>query len=83
MPDLLEMFPDPKDFLALEPDEWAGILIEIIPGVSEPSYGFVTQRFTEPMFSPHRGGYEPGRRDEIELVIAEAILWLMNQEPPQ
>ena len=49
MPTLLEIFPDARQLLALEPEELAGALIEIIPGVSQ-SAGFMAENFTAQVF---------------------------------
>jgi hypothetical protein len=35
MPTLLEIFPDGRQLLALEREELAGVLIEIVPGISQ------------------------------------------------
>src|ERR1700730_12569222 len=52
MPTLLEIFPDPKDLLALEREELAGILIEIVPGISQAA-GFMIDNLTEQVFLRH------------------------------
>lgn len=78
MATLLAIFPDMADLLALEPEELAGVLVEIIPGVSQPA-GFVVNNFTNPMFPPQGGGYPPGAMDEIAVALAEALSWLVNQ----
>ncbi len=78
MPTLLAIFPDVTDLLALEPEELAGVLLEIIPGISQ-SAGFTLGDFTAPMFPPQGGGYPPGAQDEIAVALAEALSWLVNQ----
>ena len=78
MTTLLTIFPDVTDLLALEPEELAGVLVEIIPGLSQ-SAGFTLGDFTAPMFPPHGGGYPPGAQNEFVVALAEALLWLENQ----
>ena len=78
MPTLLAIFPDMTELLALEPEELAGVLLEIIPGVSQ-SAGFVLGNFTAPMYPPQGGGYPPGAQDQIVVALAEALSWLVNQ----
>jgi len=48
----LKIFPDARQLPVLEPEELAGALIEIIPGVSQ-SAGFMIENFTAQVF-PHR-----------------------------
>lgn len=78
MTTLLTIFPDVTDLLALEPEELAGVLVEIIPGLSQPA-GFALGDLTTPMFPPQGGGYPPGAQDEITVALAEALSWLVNQ----
>ncbi len=78
MATLLAIFPDMADLLALEPEELAGVLVEIIPGVSQ-SAGFTLGDLTAPMFPPQGGGYPPGAQDEIAVALTEALSWLVNQ----
>ena len=78
MPTLLAIFPDMTELLALEPEELAGVLLEIIPGVSQ-SAGFLLGNFTAPMYPPQGGGYPPGAQDQIVVALAEALSWLVNQ----
>ena len=71
MPTLLEIFPDARQLLALEPEELAGALIEIIPGVSQ-SAGFMIENFTVQVFPQRGGGYGPGIFQEVVLALAFA-----------
>ncbi len=74
METLLTFCPNSKDLLALQPEELAGILVEIIPPISQGA-GFVIQTLTEQVF-PREGGYPRGMNDEVVGVIAEALSWL-------
>lgn len=78
MPNLLEIFPEPKHLLAVTPEELAGVLIEIIPSISQRS-GFVFNQFFEQVFPPHGGGYPPVTQAEVAVVLAEALSWLITQ----
>lgn len=82
MPTLLEIFPDARQLLALEPEELAGVLIEILPGVSQ-SAGFMIDSLTAQVFPPHphlQGrGYGHGISEEVVLAFAEALSWLETQ----
>jgi uncharacterized protein (TIGR02391 family) len=77
VPTLLTTLPRPDDLLALMPEELAGILIEIIPRVSQRS-GFLIDHFIEQLFPLH-GGYPPQSRDAIAVALAEALSWLVTQ----
>ncbi len=77
-PALSAIFPDVKDLLALEPEELAGILIELIPGVSQQA-GFLLEDFTTPLFPPQGGLYPPAAQERIAVAIAEALSWLQTQ----
>jgi hypothetical protein len=79
MATLLEIFPDARELLALEPEELAGVLIELLPGISQES-GFQFGNLTEPVFRPLQGnGYGPGIFHEVALALAEALSWLEAQ----
>jgi uncharacterized protein (TIGR02391 family) len=75
---LLTVFPEPKDLLALEPEELAGVLVEIIPGVSQ-SAGFMIDALLAQIFRSHGGSYPPGAQGEIAQALAEALSWLETQ----
>jgi uncharacterized protein (TIGR02391 family) len=79
MTTLLQMFPDPKDLLALGPEDLAGALMEVIPGVSQ-SPGFQHANLLSEINPPHGGGYAPGPKlDECSRALSEAIAWLEVQ----
>jgi uncharacterized protein (TIGR02391 family) len=77
MPTLLEIFPDPQDLLALQPEELAGILlIEFVPDISESEDGFRFAKIkaqVEESYPRGRGLYE------IVLALTEALSWLETQ----
>jgi hypothetical protein len=51
MPTLLEIFPDARELLALEPEDLAGVLIELLAGTSQSS-GFMLENLTDQFFAP-------------------------------
>jgi uncharacterized protein (TIGR02391 family) len=80
MPSVLStIFPEPKDFFALEPEDLAGILVELIPGVSQEPGGFMLENFMTPMFPPEGSGYPPAAQGEVAVALAEAMSWLETQ----
>ena len=64
--------------LALEPEELAGILVELMPEVSQQS-GFLLDSFMTPNFPPQGGGYPPAVQGEMAVALAEALSWLQAQ----
>src|SRR5271165_6475936 len=78
MPTLLEIFPDARQLLALEREELADVLIEIVPGISQ-SAGFMINNLTDQVFTGQGNGYGPGIFQEVVLALAEALSWLENQ----
>jgi hypothetical protein len=75
---LLSLFPKPDDVLALTPEDFGGVIIELMPpllqnGMFNPA-ALIAQvyQFVGP-------SYPPGSRRAVELAIAEAISWLVTQ----
>jgi len=62
----------------MEPEELAGILVEIIPGVSQ-SAGFLLEDLLNPFFPAQGGGYPQSAQANIVLALAEALSWLKTQ----
>ena len=83
---LLEIFPDGRQLPALEPEELAGPLIEIIPGVSQSAWLY-DREFHRADFPPQGGGYGPGIFQEVVLAFADASsktqgFGVQNATPP-
>src|SRR5438105_9773382 len=73
MPTLGEIFPDPQQLLALQPEELAGVLIEI-------GDFRLFKNLKAQVFSSSQGGDQTGwLADEVELALAEALSWLETQ----
>jgi uncharacterized protein (TIGR02391 family) len=78
MPNLLEVLPTAELLLALEPEELAGVLIEVIPGGMQND-NFHIGDLTYQVFPPAGNGYPGAVHRKVVLAIAEAVSWLENQ----
>jgi hypothetical protein len=83
-PTLLELCPEPRDLLALEPEELGAILMEVIPGVEQHA-GFMIGDLTRQLYSELGlpGGYYPrhvpNQPEEVNEVIGGALSWIETQ----
>jgi len=77
---LLQIFPDPKDLLALEPEELGGVLLEVVPGIMQ-SAGFTETPLVDQLYAVNGPSYPNNHqvRQQVIMAIAEAINWLVNQ----
>ncbi len=72
-----DLIPDPSSVLALEPEELAGVALELLnsPGPDDPPRlhptSFVSDRTM--------GKYPEGQRKEIEFALMEAWQWLVQE----
>ena len=77
MTTLAELIPDPNSVLALEPEELAGIALELLTssGPNKPS------RLHPSSFTSREtiGQYPEGRRSEIECALMEGWQWLLQE----
>lgn len=77
MTTLAELIPDPSSLLALEPDEIAGVALELLAasGPNEPS------RLHPSNFTSRDtiGKYPDNRREEIECALMEGWTWLLQE----
>lgn len=79
MATLLDILPNTDDLLALEPEELAGILLEVLPGMMQ-SAGVVFSRIEQDVYPPlGPGGYDRMQSEDVSLVLAEALSWLETQ----
>jgi uncharacterized protein (TIGR02391 family) len=74
---LLTIFPDPKDLLAVEPEDLGGIVLEIAPGVMQNEM-FRIDNFIYPLYPGAQTAYPLGSRREVMNALAEAISWLLR-----
>ena len=75
---LLTLFPAPTDILALEPEDLAGVLLEIAPTVTQNNL-FSVHAFSSQLYMGAWPSYPQGSQRPVELAIAEAISWLETQ----
>ncbi|MBA3527667.1 MAG: TIGR02391 family protein [Sphingomonas sp.] len=78
MAHLGDVFAGPAELLGIEPEELAGVLLEVIPSVTQRGM-FVWQNFTEQVFPPGGGGWPRSGFSDVAQAIAEALNWLMSQ----
>jgi hypothetical protein len=78
MPSLLDVFPNPDDLLALEPEELGGVLLEAVPDVMQNEL-ICIEYLAEPLFRLPVGSYPAGYHRPVSLAIAEAVSWLIGQ----
>jgi hypothetical protein len=69
---LLSLFPKPEDVLALTPEDFGGVIIELMPpllqnGLFNPA-ALIAQ--ANQLVGP---SYPPGSQRAVELAVAEAI----------
>jgi hypothetical protein len=77
MTTLAELIPDPEAVLALEPEEIAGVALELLSssGPNEPSR-LHPSSFTS---SQTIGDYPGNRKEEIEFALIEGWQWLVQE----
>lgn len=77
MATLSDLIPDPSSVLALEPEELAGVALELLTssGPNEPSR-LHPSSFTSPQTI---GSYPEGQRQEIEYLLMEGWHWLIQE----
>lgn len=75
---LIQAFPGPKDLLAVRPEELAGVLIEVLPGLMQ-SVGFTFGALEQIFYPPHGGSYGRQEIEPVTLALAEALAWLEQQ----
>lgn len=77
MTTLADLVPDPDSVLALEPEELAGVALELLSssGPDEPSR-LHPSSFTSPQTI---GSYPANRKQEIEFALIEGWQWLVQE----
>jgi uncharacterized protein (TIGR02391 family) len=79
MTNLLDLFPNPDDLLALEPEELGEVLLGVIPGVSQSS-GFLHGDLLAQVTPTSGRGYDRGPKfDRVSMALSEAMSWLETQ----
>jgi len=74
---LLFLFPKPEDVLALTPEDFGGVIIELIPPLLQNGM-FNPAALIAQVYQIVGPSYPPGSRRAIELATAEAISWLVT-----
>jgi uncharacterized protein (TIGR02391 family) len=75
---LLQAFPEPKDIIAAQPEELAGVLLETLPSLLQ-SGGVTFHALEHVFYPPHGGGYPIPPNRGVVLALAEALAWLQQQ----
>src|ERR1700732_1363675 len=77
-PTLLSLFPKPEDVLALTPEDFGGVIIELMPPLLQNGM-FNPAALIAQVYQPVGPSYPSGSKRAVELAIAEAISWLVTQ----
>src|SRR5215475_5370708 len=77
-PTILSLFPKPDDLLALPPKDLGGVIIEVMPPLLQNGL-FNPASIIASLFQIVGPSYPSGSKRAAELVIAEAIAWLVTQ----
>jgi hypothetical protein len=77
-PTLYSLFLKPEDLLALAPEDLAGVIIELMPPLLQNGL-FNPAALTASLFQRVGPSYPPGSHRAVDLVIAEALSWLVAQ----
>ena len=75
---LLSIFPNLDDLLALDPENLAGVLLEIVPGKMQNAM-FNLNGLEAQLFTVVGTTYPPGVSRPVQLALAEALSWLVSQ----
>jgi len=74
---LLSLFPRPEDVLALAPEDFGGIIIELMPPLLQNGM-FNPAALLAQVYQIVGPSYPPGSKRAVELAMAEAISWLAS-----
>ena len=75
---LLSILQNPRDLLALEPEELGGVVLEVIPGVLQND-NFSIHDLWAQLSIPIGSPYQQNVHRPVELALAEALSWLEGQ----
>jgi hypothetical protein len=75
---LLSLFPRPEDVLALTPEDFGGVIIELMPPLLQNGM-FNPAALTGQVYQIVGPSYPPNSKRAVELAVAEAISWLVTQ----
>jgi uncharacterized protein (TIGR02391 family) len=77
-PSLLSLFPQPRDLLALTPEDLGGAIIEAVPPLIQNGM-FTIDSLLNPLYQIVGPAYPPGTQTTVSLAFAEALSWLITQ----
>jgi len=74
---LFSVIPEVRDVLALEPEDLAGILLELVPHLPQAPRFLVGSFMSRT--APYNREYPPGADGDIGVAVAEAMSWMETQ----
>jgi hypothetical protein len=78
---LISLFPKPDDVLALTPEDFGGVIIELMPSLLQNGM-FNPAALLAQVYQLVGASYPPGSKRAVELAVAEAISWLVTEGLP-
>jgi uncharacterized protein (TIGR02391 family) len=75
---LTDVFDGPQELLRLQPEELAGILIEVIPSAMQQDH-FLLGAIVQQVLPPTGDGWPRQCERDVILAIAESLGWLVSQ----
>lgn len=74
---LYSLIPDAGQVLAMEPEELAGLLLELISQVPQGGR-FLVSSFTQEQ-APYHNEYSQNAKSDVLIAVAEAVSWMESQ----
>jgi Protein of unknown function (Hypoth_ymh) len=75
---LLSLFPKPEDVLVLTPEDFGGVIVELMPPLLQNGM-FNPAALLAQVYQVVGPSYPPGSTRAVELAVAEAISWLVTE----
>lgn len=75
---LTSLFPKPDDLLALTPEDFGGVIIELMPPLLQNGL-FNPATLVDPLYQPPNPPYPIGSMRQVQVAVAEAISWLVTE----
>ena len=76
---LPSIFPKPEDLFAMTPEDLGGVIIEAAPSIIQPNGMFLIDNLVGQFFDGVTPIYPRGVQDQVKIVFAEALSWLVTQ----
>jgi hypothetical protein len=77
-PTLASLFPKPEDVLALAPEDFGGVIFELMPPLLQNSL-FNPATLIDHLYRPPNAPYPIASMRDIHLAVAEAVSWLVSE----